>query len=80
MLRSCGVEETLIVLKIFSTQLAQQWPNNVAVLSALADVRLARQNWIGAQEVAETIRQIGDTQASQRSNSGCGAERAGQIR
>ena len=45
------------------TQLAQQWPNNVVVLSALADVRLARQNWIGAQQIAEKIRQIGDRQA-----------------
>ena len=45
------------------TQLAQQWPNNVLVLSALADVRLARQNWIGAQQVAEKIRQMGDRQA-----------------
>jgi tetratricopeptide (TPR) repeat protein len=42
------------------TQLARQWPNNVAVLSTLADVRLARQNWIGAQEIAETIRRIGN--------------------
>ena len=62
------------------TQLAQRWPNNVAVLSALADVRLARQNWIGAQQIAEKIRQIGDTAGSRRSNSGRGAERAGQIR
>ena len=45
------------------TQLAQRWPNNVVVLSALADVRLARQNWIGAQQIAEKIRQIGDRQA-----------------
>ena len=44
------------------TQLAQQRPNNVPVLSALADVRLARQNWIGAQQIAEKIRQIGDQQ------------------
>jgi tetratricopeptide (TPR) repeat protein len=44
------------------TQLARQWPYNVAVLSALADIRLARQNWIGAQEIAETIRKIGNTQ------------------
>ena len=33
------------------TQLAQQSRNNVTVLSALAEVRLARQNWAGAQEV-----------------------------
>jgi tetratricopeptide (TPR) repeat protein len=45
------------------TQLAQQRPNDVVVLSALADIRLARQNWIGAQQIAEKIRQIGDRQA-----------------
>jgi cellulose synthase operon protein C len=31
-------------------------PNNPHILSALAQVRLARQNWIGAQEIAELIR------------------------
>src|SRR5262249_54276843 len=41
------------------TQLASRWPNNVAVLATLADVKLARQNWIGAQAIAETIKQIG---------------------
>ena len=44
-----------------STELAQRWPNNVAVLTNLADVRLARQNWIGAQEVADAIRRVGGT-------------------
>jgi tetratricopeptide (TPR) repeat protein len=43
------------------TELAQRSPNNVAVLTTLADVRLARQNWIGAQEIGDTIRRIGDT-------------------
>ena len=44
------------------TQLTRRWPNNVTVLSMLAEVRLARQNWIGAQEIAETMRRIGDKQ------------------
>jgi cellulose synthase operon protein C len=35
-------------------------PNNIQVLSTLAQVRLARQNWIGAQEIAESIRRIGN--------------------
>src|SRR5882762_7085941 len=35
-------------------------PNNLRVLSTLAQVRLARQNWSGAQEVAESIRRIGN--------------------
>ena len=44
------------------TQLARQRDNNVTVLSALAEVRLARQNWAGAQEIAEAIKRSGDTQ------------------
>jgi cellulose synthase operon protein C len=36
-------------------------PNNVHVLSALAQVRLARQNWRGAQEIAESIRRINNS-------------------
>jgi tetratricopeptide (TPR) repeat protein len=35
-------------------------PNNIQILSALAQVKLARQNWIGAQEIAESIRRIDD--------------------
>ena len=38
--------------------LATRWPNNIAVLSALAQVRLARQEWVGAQEVAELIKRL----------------------
>jgi tetratricopeptide (TPR) repeat protein len=39
--------------------LAGRWPKNVQVLSALAQVRLSRQEWVGAQEVADAIRRIG---------------------
>lgn len=42
------------------TQAAQRSPSNIAVLTTLAEVRLARQNWIGAQETADAIRRIGD--------------------
>ena len=42
------------------SELASRSPNNTRVLSALAEVRLARQNWVGAQEVAEAIRRIGN--------------------
>ena len=42
-------------------ELASRWPSNIQILSALAQVRLTRQNWIGAQEVAETIRRLGDS-------------------
>ena len=41
------------------TDLANRWPKNVQVLSALAQVRLARQEWVGAQEAADAIKQIG---------------------
>jgi tetratricopeptide (TPR) repeat protein len=42
------------------TELATRWPSNAAVLSMLADVRLSRQNWMGAQEIADRIRHIGN--------------------
>ena len=45
------------------TDLARRWPNNIAVLSALADVRLSRQNWAGAQEIAANMQRIGNTRA-----------------
>jgi tetratricopeptide (TPR) repeat protein len=41
-------------------ELASRSPSNIEVLSALAEVRLTRENWVGAQEVADTIRRIGD--------------------
>ena len=47
-------EDTLI-------ELASRAPGNIEVLSALAEVRLARQNWVGAQEIADTMRRAGDT-------------------
>jgi tetratricopeptide (TPR) repeat protein len=40
------------------TEIAGRWPNNVPILAILADVRLERQNWFGAQEVADKIRRI----------------------
>jgi tetratricopeptide (TPR) repeat protein len=39
-------------------------PNNIQILSTLAQVRLARQNWSGAQEIAESIRRIGNNGAT----------------
>src|SRR5664280_260128 len=41
------------------TELATRNPRNIDVLSALAQVRLSRQNWIGANEVAEAIKRLG---------------------
>ena len=37
-------------------ELASRSPGHVAILSTLAEVRLMRQNWAGAQEVAEALR------------------------
>ena len=41
------------------TDLAARQPKNLSVLSALAEVRLARQDWSGAQEIGEAMRRIG---------------------
>jgi cellulose synthase operon protein C len=38
--------------------LAARQPQNVRILSALAEVKLARQDWVGAQEIGETIRRL----------------------
>ena len=61
------------------TELASRWPNNIAILSTLAQVRLARQNWIGAQTVADD-----DSAHRQpwfrRSNFGCRICRTEQTR
>lgn len=40
--------------------LASRNPNNLAALSALAQVKLAHQDWIGAHEVANAIQRLGD--------------------
>jgi tetratricopeptide (TPR) repeat protein len=37
-----------------------RWPKSVPVLSALAEIRLERKNWVGAQAIAERIRELGD--------------------
>ena len=40
--------------------LASRHPKNVAILSSLAESKLARQDWAAAQEIGETIQKIGD--------------------
>lgn len=42
------------------TDLAARWPKNIQVLSALAQIRLARQEWTGAQQVADAIKKLGN--------------------
>ena len=41
------------------TDLAARQPKNLPILSALAEVRLARQDWSGDQEIREAMRRIG---------------------
>ena len=42
------------------TELSNRNPNNIQVLTALAQAKLRRQDWVGAQEVADTIKRLGD--------------------
>jgi len=42
------------------SDLAGRNANNIAVLSALAQVKLARQDWVGAHEIADAIHRLGD--------------------
>jgi len=41
------------------SDLASRQPNNISILSTMAEVRLARQDYAGAQEVGDTIKRIG---------------------
>ena len=41
------------------TDLAARQPNNVQILSTLAQIKLARKDWAGAQEIGETIKKLG---------------------
>jgi cellulose synthase operon protein C len=42
------------------TDLASRWPQNVQILSSLGQVKLQRQDWVGAQEIADSIRHLGN--------------------
>jgi tetratricopeptide (TPR) repeat protein len=41
------------------TELANRWPDNIQVLSALAETKLSRKDWVGAQQVADRIKSLG---------------------
>ena len=43
--------------------LANRQPNNLAILTTLAEVKLSRQDWSGAQEIGETIKRAGRNSA-----------------
>jgi len=42
-------------------EISRRSPNNIVVLSTLAQAQLSRQNWTGAQEIADTIRRGGNS-------------------
>lgn len=42
------------------TDLANRNPNNLTILSSLAETKLARRDWPGAQEIGERIRKLGN--------------------
>lgn len=45
------------------SELANRWPKDTRVLSAVAQAKLARQDWVGAQKTAEAIKRIGNSDA-----------------
>jgi tetratricopeptide (TPR) repeat protein len=47
----------------FLSELANRRPNSVPVLSAFAEAKLRRQDWAGAQEIAEQIKRLGNSEA-----------------
>ncbi len=42
-------------------ELANRWPKDTRVLAALAQAKLAKQDWAGAQQAAEAIKRIGNS-------------------
>jgi tetratricopeptide (TPR) repeat protein len=45
------------------TELASRQPNSPQVLSALAEMKLSRQDWAGAEQIADAIKHIGSSDA-----------------
>jgi len=42
------------------SELAERWPNNVQVLSALAEEKLRRGDWVAAEDIAARIKRLND--------------------
>ena len=61
MSRSCGAGEASSGPRTFSPTWQAASQKTMAVLSALAEVKLTRQDWAGAQEIGETIQRIGNS-------------------
>jgi tetratricopeptide (TPR) repeat protein len=60
------------------TDLANRWSQNLQVLSSLAQVKLLRQDWAGAQAIADNIRRLGNANDSGIADEISGAALAGQ--
>jgi tetratricopeptide (TPR) repeat protein len=46
------------------TEMRAKAPTNTQVLAELAQLRLARQDWVGAQEVSDSLRKLGNSSAA----------------
>jgi cellulose synthase operon protein C len=42
------------------SDLASRWPQNLQVLTSLAQLKLQRQDWVGAQQIADSIQHLGN--------------------
>ena len=59
------------------TELANRSPNNTRILAALAEAKLGRQDWVGAQQIAEAIKRI-DTKSTVVADQILGAALSGE--
>ena len=44
------------------SELANRWPDNIRVLATWAELKLSRQDWAGAGEIAQKIKRIGNAE------------------
>ena len=57
--RRSGADRAYDVL----SELANRWPNNIQVLTAFAEAKLSRQDWTGAEQIAQVIKHLGNGDA-----------------
>ena len=60
------------------TDLRTSVPNNAQVLTLLAQLKLNRQDWIGAQEIADALKKLNDSADQQTANQILAASLSGQ--
>jgi predicted Zn-dependent protease len=44
------------------SELAKRWPDNIRVLATWAELKLSRQDWAGAEEIAQKIKRVGNAE------------------